>query len=102
MRRLGETTAVSHPPIESVAAANALFDAHQAATSDLIGPSASTGGEEYSTRSNIRKPSACPCRVEPSLAIMAGLVPAIRVFARRKAWMPGTGPGMTIEKSDSI
>ena len=28
---------------------------------------------------------------------MAGLVPAIHVFATttRKAWMPGTGPGMT-------
>jgi hypothetical protein len=28
---------------------------------------------------------------------MAGLVPAIHVFAfvERKTWMPGTGPGMT-------
>jgi hypothetical protein len=29
-------------------------------------------------------------------AVMAGLVPAIHVFAaRRKTWMPGTRPGMT-------
>ncbi|MFN3399550.1 MAG: hypothetical protein ACK4Z4_04350, partial [Ferrovibrio sp.] len=29
--------------------------------------------------------------------VMAGLVPAIHVFtaATNKAWMPGTGPGMT-------
>src|SRR5690348_13901321 len=26
---------------------------------------------------------------------MAGLVPAIHVFAARKTWMPGTRPGMT-------
>jgi hypothetical protein len=27
---------------------------------------------------------------------MAGLVPAIHVFAlEKKTWMPGTGPGMT-------
>jgi hypothetical protein len=32
---------------------------------------------------------------------MAGLVPAIHVlaFARGKAWMPGTSPGMTIVRS---
>jgi hypothetical protein len=30
------------------------------------------------------------------LAVMAGLDPAIHVFASRpKAWMPGTRPGMT-------
>jgi hypothetical protein len=26
--------------------------------------------------------------------VMAGLVPAIHVFAVRKAWMPGIKPGM--------
>jgi hypothetical protein len=31
-----------------------------------------------------------------SKAVMAGLAPAIHVlFAERKAWMPGTRPGMT-------
>jgi len=33
--------------------------------------------------------------------VMAGLVPAIHVFlvgARRKAWMPGTRPGMTSQR----
>jgi len=32
----------------------------------------------------------------------AGLVPAIHVFEneRRKAWMPGTGPGMTRRNAD--
>jgi len=31
--------------------------------------------------------------------VMAGLVPAIYVFvAARKAWMPGTRPGMTAEE----
>jgi hypothetical protein len=29
---------------------------------------------------------------------MAGLVPAIYVFAAKKAWMPGTRPGMTVMK----
>jgi hypothetical protein len=32
---------------------------------------------------------------------MAGLVPAIHVFnlsIRRKAWMPGTRPGMTVDR----
>ena len=30
--------------------------------------------------------------------VMAGLVPAIHVLAaaRKKTWMPGTGPGMTM------
>jgi len=36
-----------------------------------------------------------------SLGVMAGLVPAIRVFLgekpARKAWMPATGAGMTPE-----
>jgi hypothetical protein len=32
---------------------------------------------------------------------MAGLVPAIHVFAiERKAWMPGIKPGMTRKKPD--
>jgi hypothetical protein len=32
--------------------------------------------------------------------VMAGLGPAIRVLlADRKTWMPGTGPGMTVERS---
>ena len=33
-------------------------------------------------------------------SVMAGLVPAIHVFgaARRKTWMPGTSPGMTVER----
>src|ERR1700730_2990873 len=30
---------------------------------------------------------------------MAGLVPAIHVFARGKAWMPRTKPGMTRESA---
>jgi hypothetical protein len=32
--------------------------------------------------------------------VMAGLVPAIHVFTppQSKAWMPGTSPGMTVEK----
>jgi hypothetical protein len=34
--------------------------------------------------------------------VMAGLVPAIHVFfaqkGRRKTWMPGTSPGMTMER----
>jgi predicted RNase H-like HicB family nuclease len=30
---------------------------------------------------------------------MAGLVPAIHVLHRRKAWMPGTGPGMRTERA---
>jgi hypothetical protein len=30
---------------------------------------------------------------------MAGLVPAIHVFARVKAWIPGTCPGMTVERN---
>ena len=30
-------------------------------------------------------------------SVMAGLVPAIHVFAvARKTWMPGTSPGMTV------
>jgi large subunit ribosomal protein L17 len=29
---------------------------------------------------------------------MAGLVPAIQVFAEGKTWLPGTGPGMTRER----
>jgi hypothetical protein len=29
--------------------------------------------------------------------VMAGLVPAILVFATGKAWMPGTRPGMTLQ-----
>ena len=31
---------------------------------------------------------------------MAGLVPAIHVFVQRerKTWMPGTSPGMTVER----
>jgi hypothetical protein len=29
------------------------------------------------------------------LPVMAGLVPAIHVFADGKTWMPGTRPGMT-------
>jgi hypothetical protein len=35
---------------------------------------------------------------------MAGLDPAIHVFARngRKAWMPGTSPGMTLYELDEI
>jgi hypothetical protein len=32
---------------------------------------------------------------------MAGLVPAIHVFAASKAWMPGTRPGMTREETIS-
>ena len=28
---------------------------------------------------------------------MAGLDPAIHVFLLAKTWMPGTGPGMTVE-----
>jgi hypothetical protein len=31
---------------------------------------------------------------------MAGLVPAIHVLLRFKAWMPGTRPGMTAEVAD--
>jgi hypothetical protein len=27
--------------------------------------------------------------------VMAGLVPAIHVWATKKTWMPGTRPGMT-------
>jgi hypothetical protein len=30
---------------------------------------------------------------------MAGLDPAIHVFATNKTWMPGIKPGMTIESS---
>jgi predicted RNase H-like HicB family nuclease len=30
---------------------------------------------------------------------MAGLVPAIHVLHTRKTWMPGTRPGMTVERS---
>jgi hypothetical protein len=33
--------------------------------------------------------------------VMAGLVPAIHVFTpfrRSKTWMPGTSPGMTVQK----
>jgi hypothetical protein len=34
---------------------------------------------------------------------MAGLVPAIHVFvAAGKTWMPGTRPGMTVEKDAAI
>src|SRR3954471_9538394 len=36
---------------------------------------------------------------------MAGLVPAIHdftYFATSKTWMPGTGPGMTEERMDSL
>jgi len=34
---------------------------------------------------------------------MAGLVPAIHVFLKeRKAWMPGTRPGMTIESTEDL
>ena len=34
-----------------------------------------------------------------SLSVMAGLVPAIHVFVRReRTWMPGTSPGMTIDR----
>jgi hypothetical protein len=36
--------------------------------------------------------------IQPNTPVMAGLVPAIYVCfrkARRKTWMPGTGPGMT-------
>ena len=29
--------------------------------------------------------------------VMAGLVPAIHVFATRKAWMPATSAGMTMK-----
>jgi hypothetical protein len=29
---------------------------------------------------------------------MAGLVPAIHAFLMAKAWMPGTRPGMTMER----
>ena len=34
------------------------------------------------------------------LSVMAGLVPAIHVFtaASLKTWMPGTSPGMTVER----
>jgi hypothetical protein len=38
-------------------------------------------------------------------SVMAGLVPAIHVLAisqRRKAWMPGTRPGMTAEQKKSL
>jgi hypothetical protein len=28
--------------------------------------------------------------------VMAGLVPAIHVFAASKTWMPGIKPGMTV------
>src|SRR5689334_13733277 len=31
--------------------------------------------------------------------VMAGLVPAIHVFAQKKTWMSGTRPGMTVEKA---
>ena len=33
-------------------------------------------------------------------SVMAGLVPAIHVFgaAERKTWMPGTSPGMTVDR----
>jgi hypothetical protein len=37
--------------------------------------------------------------------VMAGLVPAIHVFTasrRSKTWMPGTSPGMTVEKFASL
>jgi hypothetical protein len=37
---------------------------------------------------------------ETLVIVMAGLVPAIHVYESRpsfKAWMPGTGPGMTKE-----
>ncbi len=29
--------------------------------------------------------------------VMAGLVPAIHAFGKRKTWMPGTRPGMTVK-----
>jgi hypothetical protein len=32
-----------------------------------------------------------------TLIVMAGLDPAIHVFGRVKAWIPGTSPGMTVE-----
>jgi hypothetical protein len=42
------------------------------------------------------------CKVASGFVVMAGLVPAIHVFVaeRRKTWMPGTRPGMTIERND--
>jgi hypothetical protein len=36
---------------------------------------------------------------------MAGLVPAIYVFTsspRSKTWMPGTSPGMTVERVHAV
>jgi hypothetical protein len=35
-------------------------------------------------------------------AVMAGLVPAIHVFAARKAWMPATNAGMTNKKAIAL
>jgi hypothetical protein len=37
--------------------------------------------------------------LDHSFPVMAGLVPAIHVLCQAKTWMPGTRPGMTIEKS---
>jgi hypothetical protein len=35
----------------------------------------------------------------PPSNVMAGLVPAIHAFVTaRKTWMPGTSPGMTMER----
>jgi hypothetical protein len=34
------------------------------------------------------------------MIVMAGLVPAIHaLFAEEKTWMPGTRPGMTLERA---
>jgi hypothetical protein len=35
--------------------------------------------------------------LDPAFVVMAGLVPAIHVFATRKAWMPATSAGMTMK-----
>jgi hypothetical protein len=56
---------------------------------------ASAGGEKGSRG----------CDYYPSSPVMAGLVPAIHALSQRhdrKAWMPGTGPGMTKNRHDAI
>ena len=38
-----------------------------------------------------------------SMAVMAGLVPAIHVFrGRRKSWIPGSSPGMTAFRCGTV
>src|SRR5262245_31362792 len=60
-------------------------------------PPATTKASKHAT-GNLRVFSMTSSRPLDEPLVMAGLVPAIHAFPCLKTWMPGTRPGMTMEK----